>query len=82
MKAFAITGPEQSKIEDVQEPVAGAGEVVVNISRVGICGTDEEFFSGEIYDVALHEIHAAFLQVLLLTHSCFLTLIGVGQTLV
>jgi len=52
MKAFAITGPEQSKIEDVQEPVAGAGEVVVNISRVGICGTDEEFFSGEM--VYLH----------------------------
>ena len=29
-------------------PVAGAGEVVVDVERAGLCGTDIEFFSGEM----------------------------------
>ena len=29
-------------------PVAGAGQVVVDVERVGVCGTDVEFFTGEM----------------------------------
>ena len=39
-------------------PVAGAGEVVVDVERVGVCGTDVEFFTGEM--AYLHQGHAAY----------------------
>src|SRR4030095_7803683 len=31
-----------------REPVAGPGEVVVDVERAGVCGTDMEFFTGEM----------------------------------
>ena len=58
MKAFAITGPKQSIVEIVQDPIAGEGDVIVDVSRVGICGTDQEFFTGEM--VYLHTGHAKY----------------------
>jgi len=58
MKAFAITAPMQSAVEDVQEPIAGDGEVVIDVSRVGICGTDQEYFTGEM--VYLHTGKAGY----------------------
>jgi len=35
-------------MEEVESPVAGAGQVVVDVERVGICGTDVEFYTGEM----------------------------------
>lgn len=52
MRALVLTGPGRSEVQDVPEPVAGPGEVVVEVSRVGICGTDSELFSGEMEYVA------------------------------
>jgi 2-desacetyl-2-hydroxyethyl bacteriochlorophyllide A dehydrogenase len=46
MRAFVIAGARQAGVEEVEPPVAGAGQVVVDVERVGICGTDLEFFSG------------------------------------
>lgn len=46
MRAFVITGPRQAAVAEVPEPVAGAGQVVIAVDRVGICGTDAEFFRG------------------------------------
>jgi threonine dehydrogenase-like Zn-dependent dehydrogenase len=43
-----ITGPHTGEVQDVPEPVAAADEVVVDVSRVGVCGTDEELFSGDM----------------------------------
>ena len=48
MRAFVLTGPGESSVQDVTPPVAGPGEVVVDITRVGVCGTDMEMFSGEM----------------------------------
>ncbi|MCO8273618.1 alcohol dehydrogenase catalytic domain-containing protein [Actinoplanes sp. TRM 88003] len=48
MRAFLITGPGRSEVVDVEPPVAGDGEVVVDVERAGVCGTDMEFFSGEM----------------------------------
>lgn len=48
MRAFVLTGPGQASVRDVAPPVAGPGEVVVDITRVGVCGTDMEMFSGEM----------------------------------
>ena len=48
MKAFTITGPGLAGVTDVAPPVAVPGEVVVDVSRAGVCGTDIEFFTGEM----------------------------------
>lgn len=46
MRAFVITAPGRSEVCDVEPPTARAGEVVVDVERAGVCGTDVEFFSG------------------------------------
>ena len=48
MRAFVVTGPGKAEVQTVDEPVAGPGEVVVDVERAGVCGTDLEFFSGEM----------------------------------
>lgn len=46
MQAFVITGPGRGGVQEVEAPVAAAGEVVVDVARVGVCGTDVELFTG------------------------------------
>lgn len=46
MRAFVITGPGRAEVRDVPPPEARPGEVVVDVERAGVCGTDVEFFSG------------------------------------
>ncbi|MET1039382.1 MAG: alcohol dehydrogenase catalytic domain-containing protein [Aeromicrobium sp.] len=48
MRAFVLTGPSRSVVQDVEPPTATPGHVVVDIARVGVCGTDAEMFSGEM----------------------------------
>ena len=40
MKALVYTGVETLSFKDVQDPVAGNGQVLVKIDSVGICGSD------------------------------------------
>ncbi|MFG1603307.1 zinc-binding dehydrogenase [Actinoplanes sp. NPDC049265] len=58
MRAFVITGPGQGVVRDVPPPAARAGEVVVDVDRAGVCGTDLEFFSGEM--AYLHSGEASY----------------------
>lgn len=53
-----MTGPGECSVEDVAPPTAGPGEVVVDVARVGVCGTDVEFFTGEM--AYLHDGHATY----------------------
>jgi threonine dehydrogenase-like Zn-dependent dehydrogenase len=48
MRAFVVNGPRTCAVEDVPPPIALPGQVVVDIDRVGVCGTDVEFFTGEM----------------------------------
>ena len=48
MRALVLTGPHQAQVQQVRAPVAGAGQVVVDVERVGICGTDMELYTGEM----------------------------------
>ena len=48
MRAFVISGPGAASVQEVEAPEAGPGQVVVDIERAGVCGTDAEFFSGEM----------------------------------
>ena len=58
MRAFVVTGPRQAGVQDVDDPAAGAGEVVIDVALVGVCGTDMEFFTGEM--AYLHKGHASY----------------------
>ena len=58
MRAFVVTGPGECSVQDVEPPSAGPGEVVVDVARVGVCGTDVEFFTGEM--AYLHDGHAVY----------------------
>jgi threonine dehydrogenase-like Zn-dependent dehydrogenase len=48
MRAFVITGPGQAAVHDIQPPEPGPGQVVVDVERAGVCGTDVEFFTGHM----------------------------------
>lgn len=48
MRALVLTGPRRAEIQDVPVPIPGEGDVVIDVTRVGICGTDAELFSGEM----------------------------------
>jgi 2-desacetyl-2-hydroxyethyl bacteriochlorophyllide A dehydrogenase len=48
MRALVLHGPRDARVDDVPEPVASPGEVVVDVELVGICGTDVELYSGQM----------------------------------
>jgi threonine dehydrogenase-like Zn-dependent dehydrogenase len=58
MRALVVSGPRRSAVEDVPPPVALPGQVVVDVDRVGLCGTDVEFFTGDM--AYLHQGHARY----------------------
>jgi threonine dehydrogenase-like Zn-dependent dehydrogenase len=58
VRAFVLTGPRQFEVQDVAPPAAGPGTVVIDVQRVGVCGTDVEFYTGEMQ--YLHEGFADF----------------------
>jgi threonine dehydrogenase-like Zn-dependent dehydrogenase len=58
MRAFVLTGPREFSVREVPVPDAVPGEVVVDVERAGVCGTDVEFFTGEM--AYLHQGHSAY----------------------
>ncbi|MFB9688920.1 zinc-dependent alcohol dehydrogenase [Amycolatopsis plumensis] len=58
MRAFVLTGPRECSVQEVPVPRAVAGEVVVDVERAGVCGTDVEFFTGAM--AYLHQGHSAY----------------------
>jgi 2-desacetyl-2-hydroxyethyl bacteriochlorophyllide A dehydrogenase len=48
MRALVLTAPGQAEVQDVPDPQPRAGEVLVDVARVGVCGTDEELFDGSM----------------------------------
>jgi threonine dehydrogenase-like Zn-dependent dehydrogenase len=53
-----VTGPRRCEVAEVENPRPAPGQVVVDIDRVGVCGTDVEFFTGEM--AYLQQGHAAY----------------------
>jgi 2-desacetyl-2-hydroxyethyl bacteriochlorophyllide A dehydrogenase len=58
VRAFVLLGPREARVLEVESPLAGANQVVVDVHRVGVCGTDVEFFTGQM--PYLHEGHASY----------------------
>ena len=47
MKALVLRSPEQLEIMDVPRPGLSAGQVLIKVSKCGICGSDVRYFHGE-----------------------------------
>ena len=47
MKALVLKSPEQIEVMDVPQPVLSAGQVLIRVSKCGICGSDVRYFHGE-----------------------------------
>jgi len=75
MRAFVLTGPGAYAVREVPEPVAVPGDAVVAVERVGVCGTDIEFFTGEM--AYLHQGHASY--PMRLGHEWAGTVVAVGD---
>ncbi|MFF4028796.1 zinc-binding dehydrogenase [Streptomyces sviceus] len=58
MRAFVLTAVGRYEVQEVPVPVPAPGEVVVDVERVGLCGTDIEFFTGEM--AYLHQGHSSY----------------------
>ncbi|MGC8601276.1 MAG: zinc-dependent alcohol dehydrogenase [Thermoprotei archaeon] len=68
MKAISIVGPEKLAEVEVPEPRAGPGQVVIEVKRVGICGSDLHVFVAKHPDVKLpvipgHEFSGTVVEV-------------------
>ncbi len=68
MKAFVITEPGQSAINELSAPAVGQGEVLFQTRMVGFCGTDLNTFRGKNPLVSYpripgHEISATVAEV-------------------
>ena len=48
MRAFVLTGALEAEVQELSAPIAARGEAVIDVERVGVCGTDAEFFTGEM----------------------------------
>ncbi len=58
IRAFVVAAPGHGELREVPAPIARRDEVVVDVERVGLCGTDVEFFDGSMQ--YLHDGHAHF----------------------
>lgn len=57
MKAARWYAPRDLRIEDVEAPVAGPGEVVIAVKRAGICGTDLHDYIGPAKSIPVDQPH-------------------------
>jgi 2-desacetyl-2-hydroxyethyl bacteriochlorophyllide A dehydrogenase len=57
MRALIIDSPRSARVEQVEIPVPGAGQAVVDVRRAGICGTDNELYTGELAYFAQGKSH-------------------------
>ncbi len=58
MRAFVLTSPRTYEVREVPAPEPAPGEAVIDVERVGVCGTDVEFFTGEM--AYLHQGHSSY----------------------
>ncbi|KAA9110213.1 zinc-dependent alcohol dehydrogenase [Microbacterium rhizomatis] len=48
MRALVVSSPRSAAVQDVPDPVPAPGQLLVDVERVGICGTDVELYTGEM----------------------------------
>jgi threonine dehydrogenase-like Zn-dependent dehydrogenase len=48
MRALVVTAPRHATVLEVPDPRPQPGELLIDVERVGICGTDVELYTGEM----------------------------------
>ena len=48
MRALVVTAPHEHAVVDVPDPSPDTGEALIEVERVGVCGTDVELYAGEM----------------------------------
>ena len=48
MRALVVEGPRRGGVQELDAPVPQEGELLVDVERVGLCGTDVELYTGEM----------------------------------
>ncbi|MET1052262.1 MAG: alcohol dehydrogenase catalytic domain-containing protein [Mycetocola sp.] len=76
MRALVVTGPRNASVLEVPDPVATPGQLLVDVERVGICGTDVELYTGDM--AYIDQGHTSF--PLRLGHEWTGRVIAVGDT--
>jgi threonine dehydrogenase-like Zn-dependent dehydrogenase len=46
MRAFVVTAPGQGAVQEMDDLVPAPGELLIDVERAGICGTDVELYTG------------------------------------
>lgn len=72
MRAANFYGPEEMRVEDVDEPSPGPGEILVDVGACGICGSDLHF-----YEDGLH--HPDVEYPIVLGHELGGTIVELGE---
>jgi threonine dehydrogenase-like Zn-dependent dehydrogenase len=57
MRALVVMAPRKARVEEVDDPIATDGLLLVEVDRAGICGTDVEFYTGEMAYLAQGVTH-------------------------
>jgi len=48
VRALVVTAPGVAEVQHIDDPTVREGELLVEVERVGICGTDVELYTGEM----------------------------------
>jgi threonine dehydrogenase-like Zn-dependent dehydrogenase len=57
MRAFVVTAPRRGEVQEVDDLVATADQLLVDVERAGICGTDVELYSGVMAYIGQGKTH-------------------------
>jgi len=75
VRAFIVTAPNEAGVYEVDAPETAPGGVVVDVERVGVCGTDVDFYTGEMQ--YLHDGYAHY--PMRLGHEWTGTVVAIGD---
>ena len=73
MKKIVLTAPGRFEIEDIPAPEPSAGEVLIRITKVGVCGSDMHLFrTGRIGNIKITEPFV-------IGHECTGQVVAIGR---
>ena len=55
MRAVVVSGPDDARVESVEDPTPGPHDLVVEVDSCGVCGTDLHIFGGD-YPAAMYPL--------------------------
>jgi threonine dehydrogenase-like Zn-dependent dehydrogenase len=57
MRAFVVTAPHRGEVQEVDDLVPVADQLLVDVERVGVCGTDIELYTGVMAYIGQGKTH-------------------------